>query len=640
MERCRENFALKIKLSLSAGAVSVILIDMLFLWILNMNETAKIQHMLKLYILVLGGAAVSAVILFFLFGPVTDVRGRVESGNIMAMLISVLVIIQLAFSFAVYSQKDQELRHEMYDGMRDAIARLEDCANSGNLQEELDRAADKKEQIVFVDIVGPQGTILMSSDRERVAEKETQTQYRFPYFQSCQIVFGMDSRYQGKQMLRIGLNLVTTLIIAVFFSVEMVWGMIGIVRRRNEETDRKPAALVYVRQIAFLFYFSSRLSAAFIPTLAKGLTNPFPSLGENMAAGMPQSAETLFTCAAIFATTELLTRKGWKIPFLAGLGLVAGGTVLSAAAMNLPVFIAARAIVGLGYGFCWMTLRNLALFGQDDREKTWGFSMLNAGLYAGMNCGSALGSILAERIGPRNVFLLAALLTMLCSVIIVRLENNVLPRGRREEKTSPSGQPGTPIALKEKIRVSAFAVFMIAPSCIVGAYLGYFLPLYYAHTGRNISDVGRAQLLYGMIIVYAGPYLSSRIMKKTKNLMWPCVAYNLIFSIGLMIAGSFGGMLCSLLAVVCLGVADSFGFGVQNNYFLAFPEVASLGESRSLSYLSFLKKITEMLGPTAYALVIMLGFERGIVVMGSVFLVSACLYVGMEVLWYERRCGI
>ena len=146
-----------------------------------------------------------------------------------------------------------------------------------------------------------------------------------------------------------------------------------------------------------------------------------------------ENVSFVLTCVAIFVTTELLSRKGWKLPFGIGLLLVAFGTFLSAVSPTLLVFIAARAVVGLGYGFCWMTLRNLALFGKDDSEQAWGFSMLNAGLYAGMNCGSSLGAILAEKFGYKNVFLMAAVLTVMCSVVIVRMENAVLKKAEKPE---------------------------------------------------------------------------------------------------------------------------------------------------------------------------------------------------------------
>ena len=616
----------RIRLSLLLGSVAVIMIDLFFLWILNLNESGGIQQMLHLCILFLGGAAIVTVAVFFLKGPALNVYGQVETGNILAMMVSVLVVILLAFSFASYSQKDQQLRYEMYGDMRQMISRLETTGDSGQFGQIVDDAVKNSPSCEGVYIIGGDGSIRVSSGAAQLAGREGMKRYEFPFINDSKIVFWINEGYRTHQILAIWLDLLTTMVVDLFFSVEMVWGMIGLVTRKNrptEETRGRPAALYFVRQIAFLFYFASRMSAAFIPIMAKSLNGSFLGMDANMAAGMPQSAETLLTCVAIFAATELLTRKGWKLPFAAGLGLVALGTFLSAMAGNLLLFIAARAVVGLGYGFCWMTLRNLALFGRGEKEKTWGFSMLNAGLYAGMNCGSALGSILAERLGYRNVFLMATALTVLCSVFIMRMENAVLPKGKQERPE----RTGSPLSVREKLQVVSFSVFMIAPSCIVGSYLSYYLPLYYESIGRSVSDVGRAQLIYGLLIVYVGPWLSAKIIDKSGNLIWANLAYNVVFSVGLLTAGLVGGLAASLAAVVCLGVADSFGFGVQNNYFLALPAIASMNSGRSLSCLSFLKKITEMLGPTAYSVAILLGFERGLVAMGALFLAAVLCYV-------------
>ena len=613
----------RIRLSLLVGSVAVIMIDLFFLWILNMNESGSIQQMLHLCIFILGGAAIVTVAVFFIKGPALNVYGQVETGNILAMMVSVLVVILLAFSFASYSQKDQQLRHEMYGDMRGMISRLETAGDSSEFSEILNDTVRNSPSCEGVYIIGSDGSMRVSSGAALLAGKEGMEQYEFPYINDSRIVFWVNESYRTRQISSIWLDLLTTLVISVFFSVEMVWGMIGLVTRKSRETKDQPAALYFVRQTAFLFYFASRMSAAFIPIMAKGLQSSLPGMSANMAAGMPQSAETLLTCVAIFAATELLTRKGWKLPFAAGLGLVALGTFLSAMARELLVFIGARAVVGLGYGFCWMTLRNLALFGRSEKEKTWGFSMLNAGLYAGMNCGSALGSILAERFGYRNVFLMATVLTLLCSAFIIRMENAVLPRsGQTREKRERSG-----LRVREKLQLVSFSVFMIAPSCIVGSYLSYYLPLYYESIGRTVSDVGRAQLLYGLLIVYLGPWLSAKIIDRSGNLIWANLAYNILFSVGLLTAGLIGGLAASLLAVVCLGAADSFGFGVQNNYFLALPAIASMNSGRSLSCLSFLKKITEMLGPTVYSVAILLGFERGLTALGVLFLGAVVCYV-------------
>ena len=551
----------KIRWSLFIGSALTVILTMCFLWILNSSDSPQLQHMLGLCILILGGSAVISLFFFFWKGPVFHIRGRIESGNIMAMLIAVLVVIQLAFAFAAYFQKEQYLRFELYDR---------------HLEETVIRA----------------------------------------------------------ELVSTAVELLTTLVISIFFSVEIVWLMIKLTTERRQEDRIQPAALSYVRQIAFVFYFASRLSSAFIPIMAKNFGETLFGMSANGAAALPQSAETLLTCAAIFITTEILTRKGWKLPFGIGLLLVAFGTFLSAIAPTLLVFIGARAVVGLGYGFCWMTLRNLALFGKNDSEQAWGFSMLNAGLYAGMNCGSSLGAILAEKFGYQNVFFMAAALTLLCSGVIIRMENAVLPK---KVEAAPKEKTREGFSLWDKLQVVSFSIFMIAPSCIVASYLGYFLPLYFESIGRGVSDVGRAQLLYGIVIVYVGPKLSKMIIERDKTLLTSNYAYNLLFSAGLLLVGCFGGTTTAIIAVLCLAVGDSFGFSVQNNYFLALPSVKCMGASKSLSYLSFLKKITEMLGPTMFALVIALGFERGVRLLGVVFIAAVAVFFVTQMIYKKMK---
>ena len=550
----------RIRHSLFIGSVITVIVTLLFLWILNSNESAELQKLLGLCIFILGTGAVLSLFFFFEKGPVFNIWGQIETGNIMAMLIAILMVIQIAFAFAAYFQEEMYLRFVLYD--------------------------------------------------RHLQEKFIQSQLQTTL-----------------------INTGTAMVISIFFSVEVVWLMIKLITDKESKEDAiRPRALSYVRQIAFLFYFSSRLSAAFIPTMAKSFGQTMFGMSANGAAGLPQSAETLLTCVAIFATTELLTRKGWKLPFGVGLILVASGTFLSAISPTLMIFILARAVVGLGYGFCWMTLRNLALFGKDDSQQAWGFSMLNAGLYAGMNCGSSLGSILAEQFGYRNVFFIAAVLTVLCSLVIMRMENAVLPK-RSDE---PSGQEVEVSTgkrqwnLREKMQVACFAVFMIAPSCIVASYLSYFLPLYFENIGKSVSDVGRAQLLYGLVIVYIGPKISKYLIEKDKKLLWSNYGYNLLFSAGLLLLGCFGGIEMAFVSVLCLAVADSFGFTVQNNYFLALPSVKRMGASKSLSYLSFLKKITEMLGPAVFATVLVLGYEKGVALLGAIFVTAMMVFAGLQ----------
>ena len=490
-------------------------------------------------------------------------------------------------------------------------------------------------------VLDSDGVILYSSDSSKTGSSMPGSAYSYSFGKSEEIRFIVDRSYINDQLRSVVLNMLTILVTSVFFSVEIVIFMIRLIARNMadsllnaeeaedegaDKTMMKP--LYYIRQIAFLFYFGSRLSGAFIPTMAKSLMNPFPWISDTAAAGLPQTAETLLTCSAIFITTIILEKKGWKMPFISGLFMVALGTFLSAFSTNLLIFVLARAIVGLGYGFCWMTMRNLSLFGRNNKEQLLGFALLNAGIYAGMNCGASLGAILAEIFGYKTVFIISAVMTVVTSVFIIRMENELLPRKEEKEIGERGGNNGKTALNPRFIQAVLFVILMIAPASISASFLSYYLPLYFEEIGRSISDVGRAQLLYGIVIVYAGPLLSVFIVslrqKKLKNINF---IYNILIALSLFLPGIGAGILLPFMGAALLGSADSFGFGVQNNYFLDLPAVKRMGASKSLSVLSFIKKMFEMAGPLVFAAAITAGYQPGIKIMASAFAIMAVLFL-------------
>lgn len=74
-----------------------------------------------------------------------------------------------------------------------------------------------------------------------------------------------------------------------------------------------------------------------------------------------------------------------------------------------------------------------------------------------------------------------------------------------------------------------------------------------------------------------------------------------------------------------IALADGFGFGAQNAYFLRLPMIGRLPSSRSLSILSFIKKMAEMLGPLTFALAMGFPGGSGLLWMGILFLGASAL---------------
>ena len=636
------NSAKKTRLYLFIGSVLTIVLVAAFLIILNINEPKEYTAVPFNVLIILTVIACIALAAFYAKGPVFNIYGELESANINAMLLTLLIIIQVSFFFEIISVRNQTLNYQTYSNIRRDISIAEQC-DEEHLNDKLSEL--QVDGIAEISVVDADGTVLYSSDESKVGQKMADTVYSYVFRQDKEIRFVVDKSFVNDQLRAIILNLLTVLVTSMFFSVEMVLMMIRVISRRLvqvavssayidnrvETNDKMLTSLYYIRQIAFIFYFSSRLSGAFIPTMAKSLMNPFPGMSDAAAAGLPQSAETLLTCAAIFLTTLLLEKKGWKLPFIAGLLLVAAGTFASAVSVNLVMFILARAIVGLGYGFCWMTLRNLSLFTKDDRERLLGFALLNAGLYAGMNCGSSLGAILADIFGYKTVFMISAVMTVLTSLFIISMENAIMPRTepKPEKKDDPDQ---VRMNVGQAVLAVLFVLLMIAPASIAASYKNYYLPLYFEDIGRSVTEVGRAQLLYDIVIVYAGPFLSVLIArfkgKALKNLNF---VYNILISVSLFLPGLGAGLLLPFLGAALLGTADSVGFGVQNNYFLSLPAIKKLGDSKSLSVLSFIKKILEMTGPFVFASVIILGYQAGIRALAIAFAIMAVVFMASSI---------
>lgn len=623
----------KIRLYLFFGSTLTIVMVAAFLVILNINEPKEYTTVPFNVLWILTLIACIALALFYFRGPVFDLDGKLEAANINAMLLSVLVVIQLAFFFEIIAVRNQIINYNTYDTIRTDFDIAQGCE-----EDELDEtfAGLCDEVIQQISVSDEDGKVLYSSDPDQIGEQVPVSKYHYPFSQDRNISFVVDQGYNFNQLKSVVLNLLTVLVTSIFFTVEIVLLMLRVISRHMEKKTAAVSgekmtlsSLYYIRQISFLFYFASRLSSAFIPIMAKSLYNPFPGLADTTAAGLPQSAETLLTCSAIFLTTLILEKKGWKMPFISGLFMVALGTFLSAVSGNLVLFILARSVVGLGYGFAWMTLRNLSLFGKDDKEQLVGFALLNAGIYAGMNCGASLGAILAEIFGYKTVFFVSAALTVLSSVSILRMENAILPKRRAEEAGSVAVKEQRKKISSGQILIAVlFTVLMIWPASIAASYLSYYLPLYFEEIGRSVTDVGRAQLLYGVVIVYGGPALASVVASfKGSHLRNVSFVYNIMISVSLFLAGLGSGIFLPFAGAALLGAADSFGFGVHNNYFLDLPVFRRMGRSKALSILSFIKKMFEMTGPFVFATAIVFGYQMGIRSMAFLFAAMAVLFM-------------
>jgi MFS family permease len=609
-----------------------------FLWLLNINQAAELKRTFLVYVVTLLIIAAAALAFFYAKSAVFNETGGLERGRVIMIMVSLLIIVQITFAFANYSYRMMNFSFDAFDGARALYGSVDWDAPP----EELDaRLESLPEEIDSLRIVGDDGNVLYSNPdiSEKISEYPPRDMYSFP-LDGMKLEMRLSKSLQSSTIRQIMLDLFTVLVISLFFGLELVLLLVRIIEAwmpgdraaraaPDAEKRRPPTHCVnFVRQISFLFYFGARFGAAFIPVMAAQLAaNTFDDGA--FASSLPMTAELLFSCVSIFLTSEIVIRFGWKQSFLSGLAFTVGGTLMSAVTSSFALFVASRAVVGLGYGFCWMTLRNMTLFGLTAKERSWSFSMFLAGMYAGMNCGQVMGSVLAETLGFQTVLVISALAAAAGGAAVVFLKNDRLDAPAPEEdavsaRKSKPAAAGRGAGLADLAQSAVFMSLLLLPSCITESFAEYFLPIYATNNGNSIADVGRVLLIYSLVIVYAGPKMTGLCVKYISGVACANVLYNLTLAAALIFFGLTGGFGAIVITVVMLGLADGFGFSANKDTFLELRLISRMPAGRGLSWYSFTVKFISMAGPVAFSFCLADG-QKGVLTLGAAIALAALL---------------
>lgn len=445
---------------------------------------------------------------------------------------------------------------------------------------------------------------------------------------SAEAVIALSKPYIQSKSRSIIIDALTLLVTTILFSVEIVL-FLGIFFHRQTTAGaamsaKEKASLVandtmIVRPQAFVFFLAASMATSFLPIILKGF-DPMFGLPENVFLGLPLTIELLASIVSTMITGVLLDRHGWRPPFLAGLVILAAGTLLSAVATSTSVFLLSRLVVGVGYGFAWMAMRGFVASGKTEKSQTMGFAALNAGIYAGINCGVILGALLVERLAFSGIFWVSLVLTGVALAFSLAFTTNLEPFGNRSPAV-PKQSLGRFLADRN---VLIFFLIVVIPTAICLMFLNYFVPVYAKSIGISAGDVGRLFLLYGLCVVYLGPILSRTVVQKYSYKLSTSVSFALIIA-GLLLFGFMPSPLTCTIAVLLLGLSDGIGLVAQNNYFLSLSSVKQFGVGKSMGIFSIVRKFGQTLGPSVFGWLSLIGM--GIGMLGVVFAVALLVFM-------------
>ncbi len=575
--------------------------------------------------------------------------GQLKKKLFLAVVLSILTVAQIAYA---------GINYYMYRNVYYEMARENTMVTANIIQRDIDSVVSRGvsynelygiekwmqsiiksvPQIDSITISDDNGKAVYSTDQGMQLEQSKDSAYLYSLplktgggqnklTVTAGINISLSREYIKQKSLAIALDALTVLIIAFFFMVEITLFLLVYIKQEvnrmaralSSEGQRKKIGSIdaeMIRPLAFFYFIASSMAASYIPLIMKDLYQPMWGLPKEVVLGLPISAELLCAALSIIITGYIIERRGWRFPFFSGLIFMGLGLLLSGLAWNGEVFILARALTGIGYGFSWMAMRWLSTSPTQQEEKTRGLSAYNAGIYAGFNCGIAIGAMMADRIGFSQVFFIA----LMSLLIVVAFAFSFIGKVESEqEEIKPKFIGGRISAFLLDPGVIFFFFLITIPLAVCSMFMDYFFPLFGSSVGLSTSDIGRGFLIYGLCIVYLGPWLGGFVEKRLSP--WTASLLAAFMTIGALGLFSWrGGTVMAILAILIMGLSDSFGTVAQNNYFLSLPATQKVGESKALSYYSTVRRLGQVLGPFIFGALAILGAMR------SVGLISlACL---------------
>jgi predicted MFS family arabinose efflux permease len=270
-----------------------------------------------------------------------------------------------------------------------------------------------------------------------------------------------------------------------------------------------------------------------------------------------------------------------------------------------------------GYAMCTIAAQGFIVQVTASRQRAQGVSSFVGVLMAASICGTAIGGILADRVGYRAVFLCAAALAVVAGVLALRMLSS--------DAAGPTSIQRSRFRLADlrlllaNWRFVALLLFAAIPGKIVlTGYLFYAVPLVLASLAASESEIGRIMMVYSIVIVLLGPWLSRFADERGHS--WAMVfAGTLVSGLGMALLYFRADTYGVLAGVVVIAVAHAASISPQVALVpdICRREIEKIGQTTVLSILRMVERVGSVIGPLLVAsLVAQFGFVDGLAVIG------------------------
>jgi predicted MFS family arabinose efflux permease len=387
-----------------------------------------------------------------------------------------------------------------------------------------------------------------------------------------------------------------------------------------------------IRLPLFLFATAEELSKPFLPLYIRAAENSFPWLGEQIVITLPLITYLAALVLLSPFSGQLASRFGFRRVFLTAVLPVAASHIGMSLAANVAEIAVWRGVAGAGYALATIACQEYVLGFVAAQHRARALGVFVTVIIGGTFCGTAVGGVLADRLGRSNVFLVGACLTLLAGALALRLLAPDAGTAGAARRPVPLPQYFAP--LRNARFLALLSGVAIPANVLMAAFLWYLVPLVLADFGARTSDIGRAVMLYYLLILLLGPAVAHLVDVAARPASM-AGAGAVLSGLGLLVPSVWSGPWPVVAAICAAGVAHAAIKTPQVVVALGIAErdLPHLGPAPVLGSLRLFERVGSIAGLLLTALLATrFGYAQTIGLTGLFVLIGAVAFVIVELI--------
>jgi len=420
---------------------------------------------------------------------------------------------------------------------------------------------------------------------------------------------GVDSGFVNSRLRDLALDMVVILIVALVIMFE-IFRVAG--RRLSPSTkkddERFPVSgtertLANVRVVLFLFVVGEELNKSFLPLFIESADNPIPWISTSVAISLPIAAYLLAIGVASPFAGRLISAFGQKGVFLIGIVPAALSHLGMVYADNVVQIIGLRTMTGVGYALATIASLEFVLDRVGTKGRARGVGAFVSVVIGGTFVGTALGGIIADRLGYSAVFLISFALVVTAGVLALRLISG-LSLGSVEQPSLLS-LGDIRLVLKQPSLMLLMAGITIPMNVLMAAFLWFLVPLAMASIGSTAAETARTLMVYYLVILFGSPVVARVSARGVRN--WALIGFGSVISAAILLLPASTTTVATIsLAVLIVGIGHAAVRGPQIDLALqiAETELPDAGRDPVLAAIRTLERLGSLVGLLAVAVLV------------------------------------